>query len=374
MPGDETAELMREFKALTQKARSGAALNSAEQARRQELKAYLKNILLNPNATPPKAPQIAPPPPPPSTQTASPLPPPPTQAPPPPGQAAPPPPQNQQTTLTPSQSFTPDWAPTYHKADRTELEAMWAKADEVVAAQNKKEAPQNPKEVTEHFQQQVTHSLYKAPTSNYHLSAYYAEYLNKGYTFVDTNTVSMPTVDPREAELQKLGVNDDGASQAFEIKLPSSLAFIDDYPIIYELGLLPTPEQEIEPDIIDTDMWIPGKRRVIVHMLNGQTQRGTIRLLKKGDAKFAFEPQGSGARKEIAFQQIKAIFVHLPSDSAPKKPQGKLLTVTFNDRRSIQGYSNDYKHACRQFTLVPQENQKQFERVIVNEKSLISVQ
>ena len=241
---------------------------------------------------------------------------------------------------------------------------MWAKADEVVASQKKKEAPQTPQEVTEHFQQQVTHSLYKAATSNYHLSAYYAEYINKGYTFVDANTVAMPTIDPREAELQKLGVNDDGASQAFEIKLPSSLAFIDDYPIIYELGLLPTPEQEIEPDIVDADMWIPGKRRVIVHMLNGQTQRGTIRLLKKGDTKFAFEPQGSGARKEIAFQQIKAIFVHLPSDSSPKKPQGKLLTVTFNDRRSIQGYSNDYKHSCRQFTLVPQENQKQFERVI----------
>ena len=91
----------------------------------------------------------------------------------------------------------------------------------------------------------------------------------------------------------------------------------------------------------------PGKRRVIVHMLNGQTQRGTIRLLKKGDTKFAFEPQGSGARKEIAFQQIKAIFAHLPTNTQPKKPEGKLLTVTFNDRRSIQGYSNDYKTACR---------------------------
>ena len=40
MAGDETAELMREFKALTQKARSGVSLSPDEQKRRQELKSH----------------------------------------------------------------------------------------------------------------------------------------------------------------------------------------------------------------------------------------------------------------------------------------------------------------------------------------------
>ena len=214
MAGDETAELMREFKALTQKARSGVSLSPDEQKRRQELKSYLKNILLNPNTgappPPPPPPQVSPPP-----VASDPIPPPPPQAPPP--QASPPPGPTPEVAADANAPFAPDWAPSYRKADKAELEAMWAKAEAAAAAQKIKDAPKNPQEVTEHFKAQKISSMYKAPMSNYHLSAYYAEFLNKGYTFVDANTVTMPTVDPREAELQKLGVNDEGKDTVFQL-------------------------------------------------------------------------------------------------------------------------------------------------------------
>jgi hypothetical protein len=248
--GDETVDLMREFKILTQKARAGTPLNPTEQARRQELKVYLKNVLLSQSgsAAPPPPPAREAPPPPPVRAA------PPARAapPPPPARAAPPPPATAETTAE-SQHFSPEWAPTYNKASRQELEEMWAKADAAMETHKKDAPPQPPKEATQQFVEQQKTSFYKAPIANYHLSAYYGDYLSRGYEFVDTQAIALPTIDPREAELQKMGLNDEGENETFTIKIPSSLAFIDDYPIIYELGLLPTPEQESEPDTLSKE-------------------------------------------------------------------------------------------------------------------------
>lgn len=354
MSDDQTTELMEEFKALSHLVRSGKSLTDAQMARRKEIRIYLKEVLLGktgveaPQAPISQAEFLA------ETGTA------------PPGgpmQAAGPPPG----------SFDPSWAPNQYKAGGNEIEAAQRKAEENLAPQDKGAKPRTPQEAGEMYLKQKGRGVYTAPVDNYHVSAYYADYIEMGFEFVDMNSVTLDPLDSATAEQQSTHATSTTADRPFILRVPSNLAFLDDYPIIYELGLLPTPDQDTEPDRDDPNLWVPGKRRVILHLLNGQTRRGTISYLKKGDTQFTFELQGSEKRTEIKLTQIKAIFVQNPPNSDAPKPKGKVVTVIFNDRRTIQGVSNDYAPGASVFTLVPQATNNQFERVVVNGQSVIEV-
>ena len=172
--------------------------------------------------------------------------------------------------------------------------------------------------------------------------------------------------------------SDSSSSDAvpFSGQVPRNLAFLDDYPILYELGILPTPDQDIGTISGNVNLWIPSKRRVILHMMNGQTRRGVVPRLQKGDATFriTIAVQGTEKTGTVQMDKVRAIFVQsLPNEETPP-PKGKIITVTFNDRRSIQGVTNDYAPEASIFTLVPQAANNQFERVIVNAKSIIAVE
>tara|TARA_Y100001954_G_C15784785_1_gene591879 strand:+ start:225 stop:1334 length:1110 start_codon:yes stop_codon:yes gene_type:complete len=364
----DTAELMEEFKALSQMARSGENLTPEQTARRKELRGYLKEVLLG-QATSASAPPSAASP---ATQTTTEqsLPPPPAESslPSPPGSSAPPPPPR------PAREFKPQWAPDNFKAEASDIQEAQEKADRDLAAQNKDPRPTSPQEAGRLYLEKKAKTIYTAPVENYHLSAYYADHLQAGYSFVNMEeTVALEPIDSRTEMPEGQNAANVADDLPYILRVPNNLAFLDDYPIIYELGLLPTPDQDAEPDGDDPNMWIPAKRRVILHMLNGQTRRGTIDALKRGDTQFKFHIQGTNKRGTVQIAKVKAIFVQASPNNTPEAPKGEVITVTFNDRRTIQGVSNDYHPEAQIFTLVPQAANNQFDRVIVNGKSVIDV-
>ena len=337
----DTAALMEEFKVLSQMARSGQALSPAQQARRKELRGYLKDLLLSPAGSTP-------------TSTASPTPS--TASPSMPLPAVPTSSAPTEGTAGANQPLDPSWAPTELKADEQAVREAQEAADAYTGRAPKDPRPDNPQEAGQLYLKKKAQSVYSAPVDDYHVSAYYADYLEAGYSFVDDQTITVAPSSPAPE------TNSDSSSSdavPFSEQVPRNLAFLDDYPILYELGILPT-----------------SKRRVILHMMNGQTRRGVVPRLQKGDATFriTIAVQGTEKTGTVQMDKVRAIFVQsLPNEETPP-PKGKIITVTFNDRRSIQGVTNDYAPEASIFTLVPQAANNQFERVIVNAKSIIAVE
>ena len=358
MSEQDTAELMEEFKALSQMARSGETLTPEQTARRKELRGYLKEVLMGRTTSAAMPPPTSPP----QAQTVT------EVMPPPPSSASLPPPPPR-----PAREFNPQWAPDNFKAETADIQEAQQQADRDLALQNKGPRPASPQEAGRMYLEKKAQAVYTAPVENYHLSAYYADHLEAGYDFVNMDAVALEPIDSRTQTPQDSNAASATDDRPYTLRVPSNLAFLDDYPIIYELGLLPTPDQDAEPDGDDPNMWIPAKRRVILHLLNGQTRRGTIDALKKGDTQFTFHIQGTDKKGTIKISKVKAIFVQASPNAESSQPKGEVVTVTFNDRRTIQGVSNDYHPQAQIFTLVPQATNNQFECVIVNGKSVIEV-
>ena len=272
---------------------------------------------------PPPAESSLPPPPaesslpPPPAESSLPPPPATNSLPSPPGSSAPPPPPR------PAREFKPQWAPDNFKAEASDIQEVQEKADRELAMQNKDPRPASPQEAGRMYLEKKAKTIYTAPVENYHISAYYADHLQAGYNFVNMEAVALEPVDSRTETPQGQNVANVADDRPYILRVPNNLAFLDDYPIIYELGLLPTPDQDAEPDGDDPNMWIPAKRRVILHLLNGQTRRGTIDALKRGDTQFKFHIQGTNKRGTIQIAKIKAIFVQASPTTPPKNQRAK---------------------------------------------------
>ena len=206
-----------------------------------------------------------------------------------------------------------------------------------------------------------------------YLEQYYAGYLDDGYVYVDAKEADgLQTVDPREMALYRAGLLGDAAAQNTTQTIPAGLVFLDDFVILYQSGVLPPPSDEDEPDSDDPNLLIPGKRKVTVHLLAGTVKRGTIRRLARGELGFLLEPIGPGKVEELSFTQVKALFIH-SGKGAPPATQGRSLTVTFQDRRSVQGMSDDYVPGNPVFSLAPPPGRGQFERIVVNAAACASI-
>jgi hypothetical protein len=155
--------------------------------------------------------------------------------------------------------------------------------------------------------------------------------------------------------------------------VPPGLAFLDDFSALYTKRVLAPPDEDVVIDSTDPSLLIPGKRKVTVHLLNGEKKQGAIRSLRRGDLGFKLEPLGSGQTEELSISQVKAVFIHLHANAQPKDIAGRSLTVTFRDGRAVQGVSDDYQPGAPVFTLVPPAGRGQFERIIINGGAAASV-
>ncbi|OGQ18071.1 MAG: hypothetical protein A2138_02995 [Deltaproteobacteria bacterium RBG_16_71_12] len=256
-------------------------------------------------------------------------------------------------------------------ASQAEIEDTEALADAAIRANKKRPRAADADEAV--VQLQATEASYTPPESNLALEQYYGSYADEGFSVVDATAAGeLRPIDPREMELQKLELGGSGAGSV-TVTVPPGLAFLDDFAALYAKRILPPPDDEVVVDSTDPDLLIPGKRKVTVHLLNGEKRQGAIRALRRGELGFKLEPLGSGQTEELSIAQCKAVFIHLQANQQPKDVQGRSLTVTFRDARSVQGVSDDYQPGAPVFTLVPPAGRGQFERIIVNSAAVKSV-
>jgi hypothetical protein len=265
------------------------------------------------------------------------------------------------------------------KASSAQIDEMVAKSDAATRATKTRDRAKKPDEVEAQLAELRQENAFTTTENDdaFLLDDYFGGWAEDGYAFLeDDGLADVAPIDPREMELHKVGLgsSDTGGLEAGEITIaaPPGLAFADDFAELYTSGVLPKPEDEEEPDLDDPNLLIPGKRKVTVHMLSGASKRGVIRAMRKGDLGFTLEPLGSGRSEELSLTQVKAVFIQKSSKAEPPQAVGQMVTVTFRDRRKVQGATADYAPGAPMFTLIPSKGQ--FERIIVNGAAVAAVQ
>ena len=157
---------------------------------------------------------------------------------------------------------------------------------------------------------------------------------------------------------------------ATSVAVPPGLAFLDDFASLYARRILAPPADASSVTADDPSMLI-GRRKVTIHLANGEKKQGLVRGLRRGDA--AMKIEVGGVTEEIPLTQVKAVFVHLQTNAAPPTINGRSITVLFRDQRTVQGDSNDYDPNAPVFSLVPPAGRGQFEKIVINMQAVASV-
>ena len=435
--------LLRELKALNARKKAGEPLSTEEEARRKELKVYLKaqlegggggedtgatsppqrvttnvsrvptsmvsNVSQPPVPAPVPPPVVAAPAPKPAprpvsvAQAPAPVPAPVLTPPPPPRIAAPtqPPAMSSRPAPVPSAAPTPPPGPKKDAYMISGIEGLFeaasnseavnrtarmrrpsasasegdiadaeAAADAAVRANKKRPRATTPEEVEAQLKQ--VGGTYTPPASDFVLEQYYGDYFEEGLQPAEVSAaLDLAPIDPRELQFrQALDVAMGGKGGATSAAVPAGLAFLDDYPVLYARNILPTPT-DAGPAVADDPSMLIGRRKVTIHLINGEKKQGLVRGLRRGE--LAFKLDVNGAMEDVALQQVKAVFVHLQSSTQSPQVEGKSITVTFRDQRTVSGDSADYSPNAPVFTLVPPAGRGQFEKIIVNMQAVASV-
>ncbi len=108
---------------------------------------------------------------------------------------------------------------------------------------------------------------------------------------------------------------------------------------------------------------LPGEHRVILHTLEGQVKRGTLRNADLGDD--TLELVAASSTERIARPRVKAIFFLLPAGGRLQPSKGAKVRVTFKDGRQVAGFSSDHKGMGPGFFVVPADNRTNTERIYI---------
>jgi hypothetical protein len=119
--------------------------------------------------------------------------------------------------------------------------------------------------------------------------------------------------------------------------------------------------------------FIEGEHRVIIHTVEGQVKRGTLRDVDLLDETIPLEQQTGFAPENIPVKRVKAIFFMLPPTGRQPQPEGQKIRITFNDGRQVAGFSNDYKNTRPGFFVVPADNRTNTERIFIYRSSVQAV-
>ncbi len=403
--------LVRELKALNARKKAGETLSPDEESRRKELKAFLKTQLegsgaddastsqtARPSAggavsTPPTPPPPEPPKPAPrpATMSAPPPTPPPVRPSPPPqpaaAQAAQPPPKPyvpkkdafaiggaaaflDAAMASDAVAKVDPWANRKVVASQGEIDDAEARADAAIKANKKRERATAPEEVEKQIKE--VQGGYTPPSDDYCLEQYYGDYFGEGMSVAGGAEIAdLKPIDPREIEVRRaIDIASGPSSGSTSMTVPPGLAFLDDFAALYSKRVLLPPTEEVSFESEDPSLLI-GRRKVTVHLINGEKKQGSIKALRRGELGFKLEV--GGAAEEIALSQIKAVFVHLQPNAQPKGGAGRNLTVMFRDQRAVQGDSDDYAPGAPVFTLIPPAGRGQFEKIVINAAAVASV-
>jgi len=111
--------------------------------------------------------------------------------------------------------------------------------------------------------------------------------------------------------------------------------------------------------------FVQGEHRVVIHTLEGQVKRGTVKDLDLMSDSIAIELQSGEGSDNLLVSRLKAIFFMLTPEMDRPAPQGRKIRVGFQDGRELVGFSNDYKSADPGFFLTPADPRTNTARIYV---------
>jgi hypothetical protein len=129
---------------------------------------------------------------------------------------------------------------------------------------------------------------------------------------------------------------------------------------------------EMPAGAVAAPSFIEGEHRVIVHTMEGQVKRGTVRDLDLLDDAISLEQQ-SGAAERIPTGRVKAIFFMLAAGARQPSVNGKKIRVTFKDGRQVAGFSEDFRNKDAGFFVIPADNRTNTARIYIFRSSVQAV-
>jgi len=119
--------------------------------------------------------------------------------------------------------------------------------------------------------------------------------------------------------------------------------------------------------------FVEGEHRVIIHTLEGQVKRGTIRDADLLDEVISLEQQSGFAPEQIPGKRVKAIFFMLTAGARQPQGEGQKIRVTFNDGRQVAGFSQDFKGTTPGFFVIPADQRTNTARIFIYRSSVQAV-
>ncbi|MFP2909104.1 DUF6982 domain-containing protein, partial [Pyxidicoccus sp. 3LFB2] len=131
-----------------------------------------------------------------------------------------------------------------------------------------------------------------------------------------------------------------------------------------------------QPAVVDSapiTSFVEGEHRVIIHTVEGQVKRGTIRDADLLDEVISLEQQSGYAPEQIPGKRVKAIFFMLTAGTRQPQAEGQKIRVTFNDGRQVAGFSQDFKGATPGFFVIPADQRTNTARIFIYRSSVQAV-
>ncbi|MFP2900793.1 DUF6982 domain-containing protein, partial [Corallococcus sp. 4LFB] len=122
-----------------------------------------------------------------------------------------------------------------------------------------------------------------------------------------------------------------------------------------------------------TNSFVEGEHRVIIHTVEGQVKRGTIRDADLLEDTISLEQQSGFAPERIPGKRVKAIFFMLAAGARQPQAEGSKIRVTFNDGRQVAGFSQDFKGPTPGFFVVPADTRTNTARIFIYRASVQAV-
>ncbi len=118
---------------------------------------------------------------------------------------------------------------------------------------------------------------------------------------------------------------------------------------------------------------IHGEHRVVVHTLEGQVKRGTVRSVNLDGEVLDLEVLPGQPPERLATRRLKAVFFLLAPGAKPPTTEGQKLRVTFFDERQVAGFAPAYRPEDNGFFMLPADSRTNTARIYIYRAAVKSI-